>query len=44
MKTILSKVKEDMNEKNAQEVFEVFVKILESIVAYHIFHFPNKEA
>ena len=42
MKTILSKVKEDMNEKNAQEVFEVFVKILESIVAYHTFHFPKE--
>ncbi len=41
MKTILSKVKEDMNEKNAQEVFEVFVKILESIVAYHTFHFQE---
>lgn len=42
MKTILSKVKEDMNEKNAQEVFEVFVKILESIVAYHTYHFPKE--
>jgi len=41
MKTILSKIKEDMNEKNAQEVFEVFVKILESIVAYHTFHFQE---
>lgn len=42
MKTILSKVKEDMNEENAQEVFEVFVKILESIVAYHTYHFPKE--
>jgi CRISPR-associated protein Csm2 len=41
MKTILMKVKEDMNEKNAQEVFEVFVKILESIVAYHTYHFQE---
>jgi hypothetical protein len=38
------KVKEDMNKEDPQKVFEVFVKILESIVAYHIFHFPNKEA
>jgi CRISPR-associated protein Csm2 len=44
MKTILMKVKEDMNKEDTQKVFEVFVKILESIVAYHIFHFPNKEA
>jgi CRISPR-associated protein Csm2 len=44
MKTILMKVKEDMNKEDAQEVFKDFVKILESIVAYHIFHFPNKEA
>jgi CRISPR-associated protein, Csm2 family len=44
MKTILMKVKEDMNKEDPQKVFEVFVKILESIVAYHIFHFPNKEA
>jgi CRISPR-associated protein Csm2 len=42
MKAILSKVKEDMNEENAKEVFEVFVKILESIVAYHTFHFPKE--
>jgi CRISPR-associated protein Csm2 len=44
MKTILMKVKEDMNKEDPQKAFEVFVKILESIVAYHIFHFPNKEA
>jgi CRISPR-associated protein Csm2 len=44
MKTILMKVKEDINKEDVQKVFEVFVKILESIVAYHIFHFPNKEA
>jgi CRISPR-associated protein Csm2 len=42
MKTILVKVKEDMNKENAQEVFEVFVKILESIVAYHTYHFPKE--
>jgi CRISPR-associated protein Csm2 len=42
MKAILSKVKEDMNEENAKEVFEVFVKILESIVAYHTYHFPKE--
>jgi CRISPR-associated protein, Csm2 family len=41
MKTILSKVKEDMNKENAQEVFEIFVKILESIVAYHTYHFQE---
>ncbi|WP_299228342.1 type III-A CRISPR-associated protein Csm2 [Sulfurihydrogenibium sp.] len=42
MKTILSKVKEDMNKENPQKVFEVFVKILESIVAYHTYHFPKE--
>jgi CRISPR-associated protein Csm2 len=42
MKTILMKVKEDMNEENVQEVFKVFVKILESIVAYHTYHFPKE--
>jgi len=41
MKTILMKVKEDMSKEDAQKVFEVFVKILESIVAYHIFHFQE---
>ncbi|WP_299239948.1 type III-A CRISPR-associated protein Csm2 [Sulfurihydrogenibium sp.] len=42
MKAILMKVKEDMNKENPQEVFEVFVKILESIVAYHTYHFPKE--
>jgi CRISPR-associated protein Csm2 len=41
MKTILMKVKEDMNKENPKEVFEVFVKILESIVAYHTYHFQE---
>jgi CRISPR type III-A-associated protein Csm2 len=41
MKTVLSKVKEDMNKENPQEVFGVFVKILESIVAYHTYHFQE---
>ena len=41
MKILLTKLRNDMNEQNAQEVFGTFVSILEAILAYHTFYFKE---
>ena len=44
MKALLLRLKNDMNEKDAKEdVFEKFVNILESVLAYYTYHFPKEE-
>jgi len=40
MKALLLRLKNDMNE-NAKDVFEKFVNILESVLAYYTYHFPS---
>lgn len=42
MKALLLRLKNDMNE-NAKDVFEKFVNILESVLAYYTYHFPKEE-
>lgn len=41
MKALLLRLKNDMNEKDAKDVFEKFVNILESVLAYYTYHFPS---
>ncbi|MFP3159041.1 MAG: type III-A CRISPR-associated protein Csm2 [Hydrogenobaculum sp.] len=41
MKALLLRLKNDMNEKDAKDVFEKFVNILESILAYYTYHFSQ---
>ena len=42
MKALLLRLKNDMNEKDDKEdVFEKFVNILESVLAYYTYHFPS---
>jgi CRISPR/Cas system CSM-associated protein Csm2 small subunit len=41
MKILLTKLRNDMNEQNAHEVFGTFVSILEAILAYHTFYFKE---
>ena len=44
MKALLLRLKNDMNEKDDKEdVFEKFVNILESVLAYYTYHFPKEE-
>ena len=43
MKALLLRLKNDMNEKDAKDVFEKFVNILESVLAYYTYHFPKEE-
>jgi len=41
MKELLLRLKNDMNEKDAKDVFEKFVNILESVLAYYTYHFSQ---
>jgi len=41
MKALLLRLKNDMNEKDAKDVFEKFVNILESVLAYYTYHFSQ---
>jgi len=41
MRTLLTSLRNDINEQNAQEIFGIFVSILEAILAYHTFYFKE---
>jgi CRISPR-associated protein Csm2 len=41
MKELLLRLKNDMNEKDAKDVFKKFVNILESVLAYYTYHFSQ---
>jgi len=43
MKALLLRLKNDMNENAKEDVFEKFVNILESVLAYYTYHFPKEE-
>jgi len=43
MKALLLRLKNDINENAKEDVFEKFVNILESVLAYYTYHFPKEE-